>query len=322
MGAPLTPFGFPSELYHCLLDEQPYYLTPSHLLDDRELLGPTLVNPTCWFSWHGDLPNHMASRVDSTDQFCPGDVAWVEDPATLAIWPFWVGEEYFGYLSRMVPGTELEENLPEHVHWVLTQANILVQPNYVARRRLDWHNQARSYAGQFERGYVPIPGLIPPFHVGALRRYYRHRTRNGYFLVGDEQVRRRFAAHNEPVARFVHHQLTSAFSDISGKVLKPSYAYFVSYLSGADLEEHVDRKQCDYSITACIDASPEPRSASPWPIKLSVDGESISVYQSLGDALIYRGCAIAHSRDRLPNGYTSASLLLHYVDESFDGPLD
>ncbi len=233
MGAPLTPFGFPSELYHCLLDEQPYYLAPSYLLDNRELLSPALVNPACWFSWHGDLPNHMAARVDSTDQFCPGDVVWVEDPATLALWPFWVGEEYFGYLSRMVPGSEPEVDLPEHVRWVLTQANILVEPNYPARLRLDWRKHAMSYASEFEQGYVPVPGLIHPFHVGALRRYYRCRTRNGYFFVGDEQVRRRFAAHNEPVARFVHHQLTHALSDISGAVLKPSYAYFVSYLSGA-----------------------------------------------------------------------------------------
>jgi hypothetical protein len=264
----------------------------------------------------------MAARVDSTDQFCPGHLAWVEDPATLAIWPFWVGEEYFGYLSRMTPGSELEADLPEHVRWVLTEANILVEPNHLAWRRFDWRNQALTYAGQFAQGYVPVSGLIHPFHVGALRRYYRYRTRNGYFLVGDEQVRRRFAAHNEAVARFVHRQLTHAISDISGAVLKPSYAYFVSYLSGANLEEHVDREQCDYSITTCIDASPEPRGASPWPIKLGVDGESISVYQRLGDALLYRGCNIPHSRERLPNGFTSTSLLLHYVDESFDGPLN
>jgi hypothetical protein len=323
MGAPMTPHGFPSDLYHCLLDEQPYYLAPTWLLRDQELLGTVVVNPSCWLSWHGPLPPDMAARVDSTDNFLFTDrMLWVEDPATLTVWPFWVGDEYFPYLSRMTPGSELEEDLPAHIRWVLTEANILVEPNHLALRRREWQNKLGDYVGKFENGYVSVPSLIHPFHVGALRRYYRYRTRNGYYLMGDEQVRRRFAGHNEAVARFVHNQLLHAISDISGSVLKPSYAYFVSYLSGAELDEHVDREQCDYSITTCIDASPEPRTESPWPIKLGSAGEAVEVYQRLGDALLYRGCSVPHSRDRLPAGFTSTSLLLHYVDASFDGSLN
>jgi hypothetical protein len=154
-----------------------------------------------------------------------------------------------------------------------------------------------------------------------MRRYYRCRTRKGSYLLGDEQVRRRFAAHNEEIARFIHAQLTHAISDVSGALLRPSYSYFVSYLSGAVLEEHVDREQCDYSITACIDASPEPVDESPWPIKLGTGEDQVAIYQRLGDALLYRGCQVAHSRDRLPAGFTSTSLLLHYVDAAFDGSL-
>jgi len=323
MGTPLTPYGLRPDLYHCLLDEQPYYLVPPHLLRNDELLGTVIVNPACWFSWHGPMPPNMAARVDFTDHFWPGDrMVWVEDAATLAIWPFWVGDEYFEYMSRMSPGCAVEEDLPAHVRWVLTEASILVEPNHLARRRREWRDKVLGCAATFEQGYVAVPDLIHPFHVGALRRYYRHRTRTGCFLLGDEQVRRRFAAHNETVARFVHNQLTHAIGDISNVVLKPSYAYFVSYLSGAELEEHVDREQCDYSITACIDASPEPYGESPWPIKLGSGEESIGIYQRIGDALVYRGCRVPHSRDRLSDGFTSASLLLHYVDESFEGSLN
>lgn len=318
----MTPHGLYSDLYHCLLDAQPYYLTPAWLLRNRELLGKVVVNPSCWFSWYGPLPPSLAARVDSTDEFQMTErMVWVEDPATLAVWPFWIGDEYFPYLSRMTPGAELEEDLPAHIRWVLTEAHILVQPNHLAQRRREWRNELDSYAGEFENGYVSVPGLIHPFHLGALRRYYRYRTRNGYYLVGDEQVRRRFAAHNEGVARFVHNQLRHAISDIAAAVLTPSYAYFVSYLSGAELEEHVDREQCDYSITACIDASPEPRDESPWPIKLRSGDGPVAIHQRLGDALLYRGCRVPHFRDRLPPGFTSTSLLLHYVDESFDGAL-
>jgi hypothetical protein len=323
MGASMTPYGMPSNLYHCLLDEQPYYLAPPQLMHQPELLGTAIVNPACWFSWHGPLPPGKAVRINFTDNFLPSDrIIWVEDPAALAIWPFWVGDEYFEFLSRLSPGFPLEEELPPHIRWVLAEANVLVEPNYLGRRRQKWQERVLEYAGTFQQGYVVVPDLIHPFHIGALRRYYRHRTRSGYFSLGDEQVPRRFAKHNENVARFIHSQLTHAISDISRAVLKPSYAYFVSYLSGADLEKHFDRAQCEYSITTCIDASPEPDAGSPWPIELDAESGPTRIYQCIGDALLYRGCAVAHSRDRLPDGFTSTSLLLHYVNESFTGGLD
>jgi hypothetical protein len=323
MGAPMTPHGLPSDLYHCLLDEQPYYLVPPRLLRQPELFGTVLVNPDCWFSWDGPLPPDKAEQVELTENFLPSDrMVWVQDSATHAIWPFWVGDEYFAYLHRMAPGRLLREDLPFHVRWVLTQANILVGPDNAAQRRQQWDEWVSGFAATFEHGYVVLENLIHPFHLGALRRYYRHRMRRGFYSLGDEQVSRRFASHNEGVARFIHRQLAHAISDVSRATLKPSYAYFVSYLSGADLKKHVDREQCEYSITTCIDASPEPRGESPWPIELDTGPATAKVYQAIGDALFYRGCSIAHWRERLPQGLTSTSLLLHYVDESFTGNLD
>lgn len=319
----MTPHGLPSDLYHCLLDEQPYYLAPPHLLRKPELLGTALVNPSCWFSWLGPLPHDRLERIGSTDNFLPSDrMVWVEDPATLALWPFWVGDEYFEYLSRMTPGQPLQEHLPFHVRWVLTEAQILVAPSHAGWRRQQWQQHVAYYAPTFEHGYVIVEDLIHPFHVGALRRYYRNRTRRGFYSLGDEQVRRRFACHNEDVARFIHRQATYAASDIARVVLKPSYAYFVSYVAGADLEKHYDREQCEYSITTCIDATPEPEGESPWPIELENWEGTTKIHQALGDALLYRGRSVAHWRERLPRGQTSTSLLLHYVDDSYEGRLD
>jgi hypothetical protein len=319
----MTPYGMPSEQYHCLLDEQPYYLVPPRLLRQPELFGSVLVNPDCWFSWDGPLPPDKAERVEWPDNFLASDrIVWGEDAATRAIWPFWVGDEYFEYLRRMAPGRLLREELPFHVRWVLTQANVLVGPEDAAQRRGQWDEWVAGFATTFEGGYVVLENLIPAFHLGALRRYYRHRVRRGFYSLGDEQVSRRFAAHNEGVARFIHKQLAGAIGDVSRAALKPSYAYFVSYLSGADLAKHVDREQCEYSITTCIDASPEPQDESPWPIQLDTGPGTAKVYQSIGDALFYRGCSVAHWRESLPRGLTSTSLLLHYVDESFTGKLD
>jgi hypothetical protein len=322
MVASMTPFGYPPESYHCLLDEQPYYLVPTRLFGD-EPPGPLTVNPQCWFSWHGPLPPDKATRVAGAENLHPTDwVIWVEDPGTRAIWPFWVGAEFYNYLANLAPGYAVNGNLPAHVHWVLTRAGILVGPNHVERRRKQWLDTVWTRAAEFQRGYTSVANLIPHFHLGALRRYYRYHTRAGSFQMGDEQVRRRYAAHNESVSRFFHHQLAPAVSDIARTLVKPSYCYMVAYQSGSVLDRHTDREQCEYSVTLCVDSSPEPREQVPWPIYLDIPDGALRIWQHIGDGLLYRGRYLAHYRDRLPDGYTSTSLLFHYVDENFQGSVE
>jgi hypothetical protein len=316
-----TPFGFPSHLYHCLLDEQPHYLIPSRMLPiSHEAASDLMVNPRCWFSWHGPLPPDKAARTAFAEYFCPSEcIVWVDDLATGIIWPFWVGFEYFEYLNQMVPGEPLSIQIPEGVEWVLREANILVQPNHDAYRRIQWTRDIRSSSEHFERGYTTLSNLIHPFHVGALRRYYRFHTRAGSFPLGDTQVERRYAAYNEAVTRFYQYQFAQAISDVAASVVKPSYSYFVSYLSGSSLPSHYDREQCEYSISICIDASPEPQGHNPWPIELQTHEGMLRVWQHIGDGLLYRGRYLPHSREELPSGYSSSSMLLHYVDANFEG---
>jgi hypothetical protein len=317
----MTPFGYPSEYYHCLLDEQPYYLVPPRLYgSDPE--GPLIVNPQCWFSWHGPLPPDKAARAVATEYLYPSEwMVWVDDPGTRAVWPYWVGPEYASYLGDLTPGYTLTQELPPHVQWVLTRAHILVEPGFPERRHKEWLDNVWTCAKNFERGYTSIAGLIPLFHLGAMRRYYRYHTRAGSFTLGDAQVSRRHVAHNEGVARFFHCQLTHAVSDVARTMVKPSYSYLAAYESGSTLERHTDREQCEFSITMCIDATPEPQAQVPWPIQLDVSDGSLRIWQHIGDSLLYRGRFLPHYRDTLPEGYTSTSLLLHYVDYAFNAQL-
>jgi hypothetical protein len=321
MVSPMTPYGYPSEYYHCLLDEQPYYLAPSRLFGpDTE--GPLYVNPQAWFSWHGTLPPDKARRVVADEYLLPSEwKVWVDDPGTRAIWPYWVGPEYAHYLMDEVPGYPLTKQLPPHAIWVLTRANILVDPWFVERRHREWHETVWNCSKDFERGYTRVSGLIPLFHLGAMRRYYRYHTRVGSFVLGDDQVSRRHVAHNEGVARYFHCQLAHAVTDIARTLVMASYSYLAAYESGSVLDRHTDREQCEYSITMCIDATPEPVAQTPWPIQLDVKDGALRIWQHVGDSLLYRGCYVPHYRDMLPEGYTSTSLLLHYVDYNFTGLL-
>jgi hypothetical protein len=318
----VTPNGYPSDLYHCLLDEQPYYLVPSRLFGP-ERSEPLIVNPHAWFSWHGPLPPDRAARVEWTAALLPAEaMVWVEDAGTRAVWPYWVGPEYLDYLLAMTPGEPLSIQLPPLVRWVLERSDILVEPGNSEGRRRQWLDTALAAGEDFRRGYANLAGLIPLFHLGSLRRYCRYHTRTGSWQMGDDQVEARHVAHNEPLAKFVHGQLAPAVSDVAGILIRPSYSYVAVYESGATLPWHVDREQCEFSISTCIDATPEPTVQSPWPIELDVSDGSLLVWQYLGDSLLYRGRYLSHQRGELPAGCTSTSLLFHYVDADFDGSLD
>jgi hypothetical protein len=164
--------------------------------------------------------------------------------------------------------------------------------------------------------------MIHPFNLAALRRYYRNAIRRGTISLGDEQSSRRYVAHNEPVARFFQHQIANIVSAIVGEPVKPSYVYFASYLEGAELKKHTDREQCEFSVTLCLDFSPEPEMATSWPICLDTPTGAIAIYQALGDGLVYRGTKVPHYRSALAAGHTSTSIFFHYVPADFSGPLD
>jgi hypothetical protein len=173
-----------------------------------------------------------------------------------------------------------------------------------------------------KKGYAPLPRLIHPFHVAALRRYYRSRIRTGAIPLGDGQSPRRYVAYNDPVARFFHQQIVGTMSAVAGEPVKASYVYLASYLSGAELKKHVDREQCEFSITLCLDYSPEPAVATTWPICLDTPTGQVTVYQALGDGLAYRGTRLPHYRTKLGEGQTSSSIFFHYVAADFAGSLD
>lgn len=202
-------------------------------------------------------------------------------------------------------------------------ANILVSGDALSKRRERWIQTTSHLSREFiNKGYAPISGLIHPFHIAALRRYYRYLIRAGRFQQGDEQSSRRYVLHNEAVARFFHHQLTTSVDAIAGEPVKPSYVYIASYQGGAKLEKHTDREQCEFSVTLCLDYSPEPRRQTGWPIQLHTPTGRVTVFQAIGDGLVYRGRELPHSRDPLPPQETSTSIFFHYVRESFSGSLD
>ncbi len=308
-------------LFRCLLDEQPTEFFPKRLLAKLKEAGRSsrlILNPGCWFSRDGLV------RAPFLDNFsrAPG-LVWILDPATDALLPFWLGPAFLERLGDLQPGNPAPPALPRPVLSVLRCAQVLVSEDHKAERRRQWaETVAKCKAAFQQRGYVSLQGLLHPFHVAALRRYYRDLIAAGRFQLGDAQCADRYACHNESVARFFHHQLTTAISEVAGEPVQPSYVYVARYCNGAQLEKHVDREQCEFSVSLCLDFTPEPSGRSPWPLYLETQQGAVAIRQHIGEGLLYRGRQLPHHRRRLAKGCTSTSVFFHYVRRDFAGPLE
>lgn len=176
---------------------------------------------------------------------------------------------------------------------------------------------------QFAReGYYQMPALIATVDLLNLRKHHRMLVAGGVMRFGDSQSSRRWVLHNERVARLLQHMITPVMSSIADVEVKPSYTYTASYEEGAELPRHVDRAQCQYSVSICIDFEPEPDGPTQWPLWLETRVGPVPIYQALGDGLFYKGCELEHYRTRLPPGCRSTSVFLHYVDTTFSGSID
>jgi len=330
----------PPNLYYCLLDELPLHLIPRRVSKSLQLQKDRhevlYLNSECIVCSDGELPDELKSSRELLSGFAlQGTIAWVRNAASSTLLPFWLGLQFEDLVRSLRPNEPVPASVPDSARRLLAAAGILVPNGCVgpglgpgqaaqAASRPPTGSKTRSHPDQLfrEKGYAPLSDLIHPFHIAALRRYYRYLIRTGEIRLGDGQSPRRYVAYNEPVARFFHRDIAATLSAVAGEALKPSYVYMASYLSGAELKKHTDREQCEFSVTLCVDFSPEPALETPWPIQLDTPTGKLTVYQALGDGLAYRGTRLPHYRGVLGEGQTSTSIFFHYVAADFSGSLD
>jgi hypothetical protein len=318
----------PPERFLCLLDELPLHLIPRPYAESSLSLSRNhdtfFLNPDCAVLSEGIVPPELEACRDLLKNFnLQGTIAWVRDSSTGILQPFWIGQRLKPFVFQLKVGEPAPASIPPSVRSLLIAAGILMSHAKAEQHAEAWSEVTSKGQAHFrDKSYSPLCSLIHPFHVAALRRYYRHAIRRGAIRLGDEQSSRRYVAHNENVARFFHRQLANAVSAIVGEPVKPSYVYMASYLPGAELKKHTDRAQCEFSVTLCLDFSPEPDLATSWPILLDTPAGTVTVYQALGDGLVYRGTRVPHYRTRLGEGHTSTSIFFHYVPADFSGSLE
>lgn len=314
-----------SSLFHTFLADQPDYLVPDRLILDDCAWNPyeaLIVSPNVWFTWRDPLPPAVANCYSLPDTFLQDTgIIWVDDPVRSLQRPFWAGPWFQAKLASAHRGGPAGSFSAHHTR-VLSQAGVLIRPDETPCRSAEWQRIISEASRSFQTDdYVRMRDLVHPFHLGSLRRYYRHLVRTGAMTLGDSGSPRRYVAYNESVARFFHRQFAAIVSTVAGVRVKPSFVYVASYQGGADLQVHTDREQCEYAVSLLVDYTLEPLDQSPWPLYLETAKGTAAVWQAIGDAVLYPGRRLSHYRKRLADSSTSTSIFFYYVDDKFDGPL-
>jgi hypothetical protein len=98
--------------------------------------------------------------------------------------------------------------------------------------------------------------------------------------------------------------LRPKMEEITGKKLLPTYSYARVYRNGNSLWRHIDRPECEFSVTITLKTD-----GTPWPIIMG-DKE---IYIEQGSGVVYQGEKIRHERKPY-DGNEHVQCFLHYVD--------
>lgn len=284
-----------------------------------------IVNPHFYYEEGESFDVLMRRR--SFGMLPSAPVAWVTDAAGTGLTlGYWLREEFTEIAANLTPNEKPSSPLSEKQTATLRQARILVEPDYLKRREKEWVKQIEQAKHFFERErYAALRQILPPEQLRAISLYLQNLLNEGFMVFNDNQVQRRFAVHNDALARYFHQNLADLISRTVGAQVKPSYVYAATYIENAVLEPHTDREQCEFTMSMQIDYLPALNLGEPSPWALSLDDSAenrIDFHLSSGDGLIYKGCELVHYRDALFAGHQSTSIFFHYVQENFAGSLE
>ena len=180
-------------------------------------------------------------------------------------------------------------------------------------------------------GYVLLKDLFPPVVLQAFRSRIQqdlnfHGSRD--YVRGNSLLTKPaievYSLEYPPMASFLW-GLTPRVTQVAGRELMPSYAYFRIYQKDDVCRVHSDRPACEHSLSLTVELGDN----IPWALSLekrhldqplaAIDSDFgdepyNAIPMSAGDAVMYRGVNHRHGRlDPNPNSW-SAHMFLHWVD--------
>ena len=177
-------------------------------------------------------------------------------------------------------------------------------------------NSAR--AGFSAERFLAMPGLLSGTDTARVGEYYRLMIEAGWMVpVSDPE---RLVTGNDPVGRALLRQFLPIVQAIVGGPIRESYTFTAEYLPGAALPMHVDRLQCEYTISLFLDYDRLPvGERSPWSLDVESPSyaEPLRFHQARGEGILLKGRELPHGRPVVLENDRCLVIMLHYVDADF-----
>jgi len=157
-----------------------------------------------------------------------------------------------------------------------------------------------------ENNYIAIPRFITPEKSTSLAKEFKTFCEENN-IWGDDQVSKSSAYYNYlPFLEILCEKTLEVSTILEEKVL-PTYSYARVYNRGSILKSHVDRNECEISLTVHLDGD------LPWKFYITKPNDEVSsVILNPGDALMYLGNSAIHWRNEY-QGEWYAQTFFHYV---------
>ena len=162
-----------------------------------------------------------------------------------------------------------------------------------------------------DKGFEVKHGFIPPFFAQYLRNYFDLLRKNDQIPnKGDAQVEKSLGIYGDPAFDMLMLMSLPMVEQVVGKKLLPTYTYARIYFNGASLLPHLDREECEHSVSLSVGGEYN----SLWPLVFKNENSDPEyVGMSEGSAVIYKGNKVHHWRDEF-EGTTQFQVFMHYVE--------
>lgn len=193
---------------------------------------------------------------------------------------------------------------------------------------IDLNQAPQVYADLEQRGYAVLRGAFTEQICALVSRRLRRRL-DEQRAEGGRQIKRlesqqdmmdaridtfyydpqcpqSYAIYNDKMLNFLLRESQPALSALLALPLAPTYVYARIYQPGEELQRHIDREACEFSVTLTLGYDGEV-----WPIYI---GDSGPLLLQAGDAAVYLGHHVEHWREKYREGQWQAQAFFHYVN--------
>jgi hypothetical protein len=162
-------------------------------------------------------------------------------------------------------------------------------------------------------GCVRLDNFIDPAITAIISQYFENRILRGEWVqhVTDADPTTKFFYYADPLIEVILKNSKAVIEGATGKELLPTYSYAQIYQPTEELAPHIDRPQCEYSVTINVASKGDIS-----PIYTQYNGVTEQHVLNPGDAVVYKGCEVRHWRKPLEHDQLNVQFMLHYVDKN------